>query len=117
MDALELCQCTEFHPDAISRAREHLPQEETLCDLADLFKLFSDSTRIKILYALLGEELCVCDIAQLLGVTQSAVSHQLRLLKNGKLVRARRDGKAVYYALADAHVRSVLAQGMEHVNE
>lgn len=117
MDTAELCQCTELHPDAISRAGAQMPGEETLCDLADLFKLFSDSTRIKILYALLAEELCVCDIAQLLGVTQSAISHQLRLLKNGKLVRARRDGKTVYYALADAHVRSVLAQGMEHVNE
>ena len=117
MEKFDVCQCTEVHPDAISITRAGMPEEETLYDLADLFKLFADSTRIRILSALSVSELCVCDIAQLLGMTQSAISHQLRLLKNGKLVRARRDGKTVYYALADEHVRSVIAQGMEHVNE
>ena len=117
MEKFDVCQCTEVHPDAISITRAGMPEEETLYDLADLFKLFADSTRIRILSALSVSELCVCDIAQLLGMTQSAISHQLRLLKNGKLVRARRDGKTVYYALADEHVRSVIVQGMEHVNE
>ena len=117
MEGFEFCQCTEVHPDAISHARAGMPAEESLYDLADLFKLFADSTRVRILSALSAAELCVCDIAQLLGMTQSAISHQLRLLKNGKLVRARREGKAVYYTLADEHVRSIIAQGMEHVNE
>ncbi len=117
MEKFDVCQCTEVHPDAISITRAGMPEEETMYDLADLFKLFADSTQIRILSALSVSELCVCDIAQLLGMTQSAISHQLRLLKNGKLVRARRDGKTVYYALADEHVRSVIAQGMEHVNE
>ena len=79
--------------------------------------MFGDSTRVKILYALLKQELCVCDIAKLLDVTQSAVSHQLRVLKNGKLVRFRRDGKTLYYSLADEHVVRILAQGMEHIEE
>ena len=117
MAELEFCQCAEVHPDAISAARAAMPGEESLYDLADVFKLFADSTRVRILSALSVTELCVCDIAQLLGMTQSAISHQLRLLKNGKLVRARREGKTVYYALDDEHVRSIIAQGMEHVNE
>ena len=96
---------------------EELPSDELLCDLGDLFKLFGDTTRIKILYSLFESELCVCDLAKLLGVTQSAVSHQLRALKDAKLVRFRRAGKTVFYALDDDHVRSILGQGMEHVNE
>ena len=86
-------------------------------DLAELFKIFGDSTRIRILYVLFEAEVCVCDIAELLGMTQSAISHQLRLLKQAKLVRSRREGKTVYYALADDHVRTILGQGMDHVNE
>ncbi|WP_418565101.1 ArsR/SmtB family transcription factor, partial [Neglectibacter timonensis] len=93
------------------------PQEETLFDLAELFKVFGDSTRIKILYVLFEAEMCVCDIAQLLGMTQSAISHQLQVLKKSKLVKYRRDGKTVFYSLADDHVRSILDQGMEHVAE
>lgn len=117
MEELELCPCNEPHSDIVLRSRAHLPGEELLYDLADLFKLFADSTRIKILYALFPSELCVCDIAELLGLTQSAISHQLRLLKHSKLVRARRDGRAVYYALADDHVRSIIGQGMDYVEE
>ena len=100
--------------DAVVRA---LPEDEDLYDLAELFKLFGDSTRIKLLYILSVAELCVGDLAQMLGVSQSAVSHQLRLLKQSKLVRGRREGKTVYYTLGDEHVRTILAQGMEHVGE
>ena len=94
-----------------------MPDEEILYDLAELFKLFGDSTRIKILYVLFASEMCVCDIAQLLGMSQSAISHQLRALKQAKLVRYRREGKQVFYSLADGHVRTILGQGMEHVAE
>lgn len=117
MEELDFCQNTEYHPDALSLAAQELPEDEVLYDLAELFKLFGDSTRIKILYALFEAELCVCDIAQLLGLTQSAISHQLRLLKGGKLVKFRREGKTVFYSLADEHVRSIIGQGMEHVEE
>ena len=96
---------------------DEMPDEELLYDLADLFKVFADTTRIKILYVLFESELCVCDIARLLNLTQSAVSHQLRILKASNLVRFRREGKTVYYSLDDDHVRSVLALGMEHVLE
>ena len=91
--------------------------EEALFDMAELFKVFGDSTRIKILYALFEAEMCVCDIADLLGLTQSAISHQLRTLKANKLVRSRREGKTVFYSLADQHVRSIIGQGMDHVME
>ena len=113
----ELCDEEQIHEDVINQVRRQLPPDELLYDLAELFKMFGDSTRVKILYALLKQELCVCDIAKLLDVTQSAVSHQLRVLKNGKLVRFRRDGKALYYSLADEHVVRILAQGMEHIEE
>ena len=112
------CQEDELHPEAIHRVREKLPQDEVLYDLAELFKIFGDSTRVKILYALLeAEELCVCDIASLMDVTQSAVSHQLRVLKSSKLVKFRKEGKTVYYSLADDHVCRILSQGMEHICE
>ena len=93
------------------------PADETLYRLADLYKVFGDPTRIRILYALSGGELCVCDIAELLGMTQSAISHQLRVLKQSALVKFRRDGKTVYYSLADTHVATILAQGLDHVQE
>ena len=92
-------------------------EEELLYDLAELYKIFGDSTRIRILYALFESEMCVCDIAQLLSMTVSAISHQLRVLKNAKLVKSRRDGKTVFYSLADDHVRSIINQGMEHICE
>lgn len=97
------------------RKCSRLPDDETLYDLSELFRVFGDSTRIKILYVLFESELCVCDIARLLNLTQSAVSHQLRILKASNLVRFRREGKTVFYSLDDDHVRSVLALGMEHV--
>ena len=111
------CQQEQVHEDLVRRVEGRLPDDELLYDLAELFKMFGDSTRIKILYALFESELCVCDIARLLGLTQSAISHQLRLLKSAKLVQYRREGKTVYYSLADAHVRSIVGQGMEHICE
>ena len=111
------CEEDVVHQDTVERVREQLPPDETLYDLAELFKMFGDSTRVKILYALLEAELCVCDIAKLMEVSQSAVSHQLRVLKGGKLVKYRREGKTVYYSLADEHVRRIISQGMEHVEE
>lgn len=106
-----------MNPDAVTRLQEELPNEEILYDLAELFRVFGDSTRIKIMYALFESELCVGDIAEALGMTQSAVSHQLRVLKANKLVKFRREGKTVIYSLDDDHVRSMLALGMEHVEE
>lgn len=108
---------TEVDQSRIARVAQALPEDETLYDLAELFKLFGDSTRIKLLYILSVAELCVGDLAQMLGVSQSAVSHQLRVLKQSKLVRGRREGKTVYYTLGDDHVRTILDQGMEHVEE
>ena len=113
--AIPCCEESLVHADAVEQVRSQLPPDEQLYDLAELFKIFGDSTRVKILYALLESELCVCDIAKLMEVTQSAVSHQLRVLKNSKLVKFRREGKTVYYSLADGHVIHILTQGMEHV--
>ena len=98
-------------------AAESLPEEELLYDLADLFKVFSDTTRIKILYALMGRELCVADIAEATATSQSAVSHQLRTLKQSHLVKFRRDGRNILYSLADDHVYTMLNQGMSHICE
>lgn len=106
-----------LHEEAVAAVRKQMPDEDDLYDLAELYKVFGDSTRIKILYVLFAAELCVYDIAQLLGMTQSAVSHQLRILKNNKLVKFRREGKAVFYALDDDHVRSILKLGMEHLGD
>ena len=114
---VERCEYMYVHQDVVNKVKQDMPQDETLYDLAELFKVFGDSTRIKILYALFEAELCVCDIAQLLNMTQSAISHQLRALKQSKLVKYRREGKTVFYSLADGHVRTILGQGMEHVAE
>lgn len=105
------------HEDVVRRVLESQPAEEVLYDLAELFKVFGDSTRIRILYALIESELCVGDIAQMLNLGQSAVSHQLKLLKDAKLVKFRRDGKVIFYALNDDHVRTILNMGMEHIEE
>lgn len=102
---------------ALQKLQDDLPGDEILYDLAELFRVFGDTTRIKILYALFESELCVNDIAQVVGLSQSAVSHQLRLLKTSKLVKFRREGKAIYYSLDDDHVRTMIALGMEHVEE
>lgn len=114
---LACCDAGHIHEEVIRRVNETMPDEEILYDLAELFKIFGDSTRIKILYVLLESEMCVCHIAQLLGMTQSAISHQLRALKQSKLVKYRREGKTVFYSLADDHVHTILAQGIEHVAE
>ena len=114
---MERCEFVHAHEDIVAQVNEEMPEDEILYDLADLFKLFGDTTRIKILYVLFEAEMCVCDIAQLLGMTQSAISHQLRSLKQSKLVKYRRDGKTVFYSLADSHVRTILDQGLEHLSE
>ncbi len=101
----------------IDRLERETPSDEELYDLAELYKVFGDSTRVRILYALLESEMCVGDMAQLLGLTPTACSHQLRVLKTNKLVRFRREGKIMFYSLADEHVRSILALGMEHILE
>ena len=114
------CQGWEYlclPPDQADQVRRAMPGEEALEELSELFKVFGDATRVKILYALFEAELCVCDMAQLLGMTQSAISHQLQVLKKSKLVKYRREGKTVFYSLADDHVRTILVQGMDHVTE
>ena len=116
-EILPSCEFMHIHDDLLGKVREIMPEEETLYDLAELYKVFGDTTRIKILYALFESEMCVCDIAQLLGISISAISHQLRILKQARLVRFRREGKTVFYSLADDHVRSILGQGMEHITE
>jgi len=114
---IESCQTTIIHKDTIEKVRKELPKDETLYDLANLFKIFSDQTRIKILCALQNNELCVCDLAALLDMTQSAISHQLRVLKSSRLVKFRRDGKVIYYSLADDHVEHIFNEGFKHVTE
>lgn len=116
-DKVEQCSFIHVHEEIVNRVNQVIPDEEKLYDLADFFKVFADSTRIKILYVLLCSEMCVCDLAQILGMTQSAISHQLRTLKQMDLVRNRRDGKTVFYSLADEHIKAILSQGMEHINE
>ncbi len=116
-NGVERCDFLCAHEDIISAVEEKMPAEELLYDLAELYKVFGDSTRIKILYVLLESEMCVCDIAQLLNMSQSAISHQLRVLKQSRLVKFRREGKMVLYSLADAHVRTIISQGMDHILE
>ncbi|MBE6604972.1 MAG: helix-turn-helix transcriptional regulator [Ruminococcaceae bacterium] len=111
------CTFLHAHDEAVAAVRQIMPPEYTLLDLAEFFHIFGDSTRIKILYALAAHELCVCDIAALLGMTISAISHQLRILKAAKMVRCRRSGKTVFYSLADDHVHTILSQGFTHVTE
>jgi ArsR family transcriptional regulator len=113
----ESCNCTIIHNDIVEQVRKELPEDETLYDLAELFKVFGDSTRIKIICALFQSEMCVCDIAAVLGGTQSAVSHQLRVLKQAKLVKYRKEGKVVYYSLDDEHVQGIFNLGLTHINE
>lgn len=111
------CEVTTVHHDLVDRVRQKMPAEEKLYDLAELFKVFGDSTRIKIIWALFEEEMCVCDIASLLAMTQSAISHQLRVLKQARLVKPRREGKNMYYSLDDEHIEAIFYQGMKHINE
>ena len=105
------------HTAILQTVRQELPTEELICDLSDLFKVFGDTTRMRILYSLFESELCVCAIAELLGMTQSAISHQLKVLKDAKLVGSRREGKTVFYSLADDHVRTIISMGREHILE
>ena len=114
---VECCDFIHAHEELVEKVRQEMPDEDLLYDLAELFRIFGDSTRIRILYVLSEAEMCVCDIAQLLGFTQSAISHQLRSLKNARLVKARREGKTVFYSLADDHVKTIIDQGLEHVLE
>jgi ArsR family transcriptional regulator, lead/cadmium/zinc/bismuth-responsive transcriptional repressor len=114
---IEICNCNIIHQDVVRDVKNNIPNEKTLYELAELFKVLSDCTRVKILYALLNAEMCVCDIAALLGMTQSAISHQLRVLKQSRLVKHRRDGKVVYYSLDDEHVKQIFDQGLIHIRE
>ena len=105
------------HAALLQTVRQELPPEELICDLSDLFKVFGDTTRMRILYSLFESELCVCAIAELLGMTQSAISHQLRVLRENNLVKFVKKGKHAYYSLADDHVREILDVALEHINE
>lgn len=113
----EICEGCEVHEDLLKIVNETLPEETELYDLAELFKVFGDSTRIRILFVLFEAEVCVCDLAKVLNMTQSAISHQLRILKQNKLVKSRREGKSIFYSLADDHVRTIINQGREHIEE
>lgn len=114
---VECCDFIHAHEEIVEKVRQVMPGEDTLYDLTELFRIFGDSTRVRILYVLFESEMCVCDIAALLGMTQSAISHQLRALKGARLVKSRREGKTVFYSLADDHVKAIINQGLEHVSE
>lgn len=114
---VECCETFQTHKELLKVVSEKMPDEDKLYDLAELFKVFGDSTRIRILYVLFEAEVCVCDLAETLSMTQSAISHQLKILKQSKLVKSRREGKSVFYSLADGHVRTIIAQGREHIGE
>ena len=114
---MDHCEETEVHEELLRIVQEKLPKEEELYDLAELYKVFGDSTRIRILFVLFEAEVCVCDLAAALQMTQSAISHKMRILKQNKLVNSRREGKSIFYSLADGHVRTIIAQGREHIEE
>lgn len=114
---IECCETTCVHSSLLKIVNEKMPAETELYDLSELFKVFGDSTRIRILFVLFECEVCVCDLAEALNMTQSAISHQLKILKQNKLVKARREGKSVFYSLADEHVRTIIAQGLDHIEE
>ena len=111
------CECEEVHIDAVRRKRASMPDEATLYDLSDFFKVLGDSTRMNILFAIDGEPMCVCDIAELLGMTKSAVSHQLKILRQSALITYKKVGKNVFYTLADDHVRDIIEKALEHIKE
>lgn len=112
-----VCESHELHAELLKIVDEKMPPEEDLYDLADVFKVFGDSTRIRILFVLSEAEVCVCDLAETLNMTQSAISHQLKILKQSKLIKNRREGKSIFYSLADEHVKEILEIGLEHVTE
>lgn len=114
---INTCECNDIHEDIVNETKDKMPEDEMLYDLAELFKVFGDTTRIKILYALFSSEMCVCDIANLLNMTQSAISHQLRVLKQARLVKFRKEGKTVYYSLDDSHISQIFNCGLNHIQE
>ena len=117
LNDVECCDFYQVHEDVVKSVTDKMPDEDQLYDLAEIFKVFGDSTRIRILFVLFEAEVCVCDLAKALNMTQSAISHQLRILKQNKLVKSRRDGKSIFYSLADEHVRTIIDQGREHIEE
>lgn len=117
IDDLDLCDETCVHEDKLKIAREHMPEDEELYDLAEFFKIFADSTRVRMLFVLLETPLCVCDLAEVLNMKQPAVSYQLRILKQARLVKSRREGRTVYYSLSDDHVRGIIEMGRDHLIE
>ena len=117
MSEVECCDTVEVHEDLLKIVQDTMPDEQELNDLADLFKIFGDYTRIRILFVLFESEVCVCDLAQVLNMTQSAISHQLKILKQSRLVKSRREGKSIFYSLADEHVETIIGKGREHIEE
>ena len=113
----EYCSCNVIHKEVVENVKNKLPKEETLYDLAELFKVFGDSTRIKIICSLFESEMCVCDLSVLLNISQSAISHQLRVLKSARLVKFRRAGKVIYYSLDDEHIKQIVDAGLHHITE
>ena len=113
----EMCDLNIIHEDKVEKVKSMMPKDDLIYDLAEFFKVFADSTRMKIIYALMEDELCVCDIAAIVGTTQSAISHQLRILKQSKLVKYRKEGKVVYYSLDDEHISEIVKKGREHIEE
>lgn len=113
----DICEINIIHEDIVKSVKKIMPNDNIIYDLADFFKMFSDSTRMKIIYALMENELCVCDIAAIVGTTQSAISHQLRVLKQSKLVKYKKEGKVVYYSLDDEHISEIVKKGSEHIEE
>jgi len=116
-DVIQTCGYTIIHENVVSDVRKKMLADETIMSLAEFFKVFGDPTRLNILYALSISEMCVCDLAALLTMSQSAISHQLKVLRQARLIKYRRDGKVIYYSLDDDHIRQVFAQGLAHVNE
>jgi len=112
-----VCDCDVIHADVVKKVRAVMPDEEDFYELADLYKMFSDSTRVRLLWALSCKEMCVCDLAVLLGMSKSAISHQLKLLRLTNLVKYEKQGKIVFYSLADSHVKDIFKKGFEHISE
>lgn len=113
----DICEINTIHQDIVENVKNVMPQDDLIYDLAEFYKVFADSTRMKIIYALMENELCVCDIAVIVGTTQSAISHQLRILKQAKLVKYKKEGKIVYYSLDDEHIAQIVKKGREHIEE
>ena len=117
MEKQPICDCDVIHTDVVAGVREHMPSKEEFNKLANLYKMFSGGTRVQILWALEQSEMCVCDLAVLLNITKSAISHQLKSLRLSNLVKFRKDGQIAYYSLADDHVKDIIDKGFEHINE